>query len=665
MNPSSRTVHALPGTAISEITTQARRAEMLRRHVLKGALGGLTAAGLTSFGLSACGGSDDPVAVTLSSVEFLGMPAPATDAQRADSYTAASVKLTYSDGTSKTQALAYNTIYKTGDTLKNGSANVIAGAYYDINGNPIIDTSGATPEPFFSDCPDGNSLLSLANPTVPGVTGNTVFLVTQYEYLSANNAAGPTRPLPNGFSDANNMYGKLPSPITVTTLDQDKKTGALKAVKHFNVDTKPVNGLWITCASSLSPWNTHLSSEEYEPDAVNIATNTVFQAFSQNLFGSTTAANPYHYAHVPEVTVKPDGTATIVKHYCLGRIARELVEVCPDNKTVLMGDDGDNTGLFMFIADKEKDLSAGTLYVAKWTQTSATNGGAATLSWIKLGSATSAEIKALADTLKAADIVTVKTVDPADTTYTKIGFNGKTEWVKFAAGKEKAAAFLETHRYAAMLGGTLEFTKMEGVALNRKDKVAYIAMSRIEKSMIDTAGDIQVGKITAGATYELKLSAAQKDRAGASIGSDWVPTAMAAIPALVGEDLPVADAVGNLANDNKIATPDNVKYSEKLRTIFIGEDSATHTNNYVWAYNIDTKKLSRIQSVPSGAEATGLQIVENLNGFSYIMGNFQHPGDWVNGLHNVVKPGADPLINAKWNNKKSSAVGYISGLPVL
>ncbi|HOE40653.1 MAG TPA: DUF839 domain-containing protein [Rhodoferax sp.] len=644
--------------ALAALGKDASNASLPRRQVLKSALGGVATLGLSSLGLSACGGSD-AAPVTISSVEFIGMSAPGTDALRAASYTSASVKITYSDATTKSQALGYNTLFKTGDTLKNGNASVIAGAYYDINGNPIIDTSGATAQQFFSDCPDGNSLISLANPTVAGVTGNTLFLVTQYEYATANNAASGTRPTPT----ASQMYGTLPSPITVTTLDQDKTTGALKVVKHFNVDTKPANGLWITCASSLSPWNTHLSSEEYEPDAVNIATNTMFQAFSKNLFGSTTTANPYHYGHLPEVTVKPDGTATIVKHYCLGRIARELVEVCPDNKTVLMGDDGDNTGLFMFIANAEKDLSAGTLYVAKWTQTSATSGGAASLSWIKLGSATSAEIKALADTHSASDIVTVSKTDPLDATYTKIAFNGATEWVKFAAGKEKAAAFLETHRYAATLGGSLEFTKMEGVTLNRKDKVAYIAMSRIEKSMADTSGDIQVGKITAGATYELKLSAGQKDKAGATIGSDWVPTAMAAIPALVGEDQ-AADAVGNTANVDKVATPDNLKFSEKLRTLFIGEDSATHVNNFVWAYNVDTKKLSRLQSVPAGGEATGLQIVDNLNGFSYIMSNFQHAGDWGS-IHSIISAGVDPLINANWNNKKSSAVGYISGLPVL
>ncbi|MDD5029872.1 MAG: DUF839 domain-containing protein [Rhodoferax sp.] len=646
-------VSLVSDNALSEVGMAASQASLPRRHLLKGALGGLTAAGLSSLGLSACGGGDAAVVspATVNSVEFLGMDAPSTAALRADSYTAASVKLGYSDATSKTQVLAYNTIFKTGDTLKNGTTDVIAGAYYDINGNAIMDNSvPASAEPFYSDCPDGNALIALANPTVPGVTGGTLFLVTQYEYKTRDNA---------GVS----MYGKLPSQITVTSLDQNKITGALTAVKHFSVDTKPVDGLWITCASSLSPWNTFLSSEEYEPDAVNIATNTMFQAFSLNLFGSSTTANPYHYAHVPEVTVHPDGTASIVKHYCLGRIARELVEVCPDNKTVLMGDDGTDTGLFMFIADKEKDLSAGTLYAAKWTQTLATAGGAATLKWVKLGHASSDYVKGLADSLTASDIVTVVTVDPLDATFTKIAFNGSNEWVKFVVGKEVAAAFLETHRYAAYLGATLEFSKMEGVALNRKDKLAYVAMSRIEKKMKDTLGDIQVGQILAGATYELKLSAAQTDTAGAVIGSDWVPTVMTAIPALVGEDQ-TADAFGNTANVDKISNADNLKFSEKMRTLFTGEDSGQHVNNFVWAYNVDTKKLSRILSVPAGGEATGLEVVDNLNGFAYILGNFQHPGDW-GAIHNVIKAEVEPLINANWNNRKSSAVGYISGLPTI
>ncbi len=57
-----------------------------------------------------------------------------------------------------------------------------------------------------------------------------------------------------------------------------------------------------------------------------------------------------------EVIVNKDGSGTIIKHYCLGRISHELVHVMPDNRTVIMGDDYTNGGFFMFIADKEKDL---------------------------------------------------------------------------------------------------------------------------------------------------------------------------------------------------------------------------------------------------------------------------------------------------------------------
>ncbi|MCM3509158.1 DUF839 domain-containing protein, partial [Staphylococcus capitis] len=145
-------------------------------------------------------------------------------------------------------------------------------------------------------------------------------------------------------------------------LDQDPATGALKVVKYHNVDTSKAHGLWITCGASLSPWGTHLSSEEYEPDATKAATDAQFKAFSKNTFGDETKANPYHYGHLPEITVNPDGTGTVKKHYCLGRISHELIQVMPDQRTVMMGDDATNGGLFMFVADKAADLSAGTLY---------------------------------------------------------------------------------------------------------------------------------------------------------------------------------------------------------------------------------------------------------------------------------------------------------------
>ncbi|CFW01537.1 phosphatase [Bordetella pertussis] len=138
------------------------------------------------------------------------------------------------------------------------------------------------------------------------------------------------------------------------------------------------------------------------------------------------------------MVVHPDGTGTIRKHYCLGRISHELIQVMPDQRTCLMGDDATNGGLFMFVADRKADLSAGTLYVAKWRQTSGEGPGAGTLGWINLGHARSADIEALADTLTAADIMDVRTADPGDPAFKAIRVNGKANWVRLAPGREQA-----------------------------------------------------------------------------------------------------------------------------------------------------------------------------------------------------------------------------------
>jgi secreted PhoX family phosphatase len=634
--------------------------DLSRRSILKFLSGApllpLAGGSATAALLSACGGGDTAApAATLMSLSFSGMAAPtlADAAKMATTTVASALNAVYSNGKTLSYALGYQTFFITGAQVPNGSGGtILSGGYFDINNQPILDRTDAGQRQFFSDCPDGSSLLKLSAPTVTGLKGNAVFAVVQFEYATRN-------------VKGDSMYGMLPSPIAVLTLDQNPTTGALTLVKYHNVNTSAVNGLWITCGASRSPWNTHLSSEEYEPDATSIASNTQFAAFSTNLYGDASKANPYHYGHMPEITVNPDGTGSIKKHYCMGRISHELIQVMPDERTALMGDDATNGGLFMFVADKAQDLSSGTLYVAKWTQLTAEAGGSAKLSWIKLGSATSAEIKALADSLKAADIVSVKTSDPLDTSYTKIPFSGKTNWVKFVAGKEKAAAFLETHRYAAFKGGSLGFTKMEGTTVNAKDKIAYSAMSYIQAAMTNGSGGISVKGPNAGAVYALNLKGGQSDDTGAAINSEWVPVDMAAVPALVGEDLAKPDALGNLANADKIANPDNIKFSEKLRTLFIGEDSGLHVNNFLWAYNVDTKTLTRILSTPAGAESTGLHAVDDINGFAYIMSNFQHPGDWDSNLHKQVQATLDPLIRANYRDRFGAAVGYLTGLPTL
>ncbi|MGS0753330.1 PhoX family protein [Roseateles sp. GG27B] len=605
--------------------------------------------------LTACGGGSDSAAVMVSA-NFSAMAAPslAQVAAMATTTVASSLNVVLSDSTTQSFKLSYAPFFLTGSQVPDGKGTtVLAGGYVDINNQPIVDKSVVGKErQFFSDCPDGTSLLSVANPTVSGLKGKAVFAVVQFEYVTRDQAA----------VDA---YGTLPSPIAVLTLDQDQATGKLTLVKYHNVDTSAAHGLWITCGSSLSPWGTHLSSEEYEPDAFSIASNAMFKAFSKNLFGDAAKAKPYHYGHLPEVTVNADGTGTIKKHYCLGRISHELIEVMPDKRSALMGDDATNGGLFLFVADREADLSSGSLYVAKVGAGFSLDPAAAgaPLSWIKLGSATSAEIETLANTLQPSDIMTVATSDPADTSFTKIYLGGKVQWIKIKAGMEKAAAFLETHRYASFVGASMAFSKMEGTTVNAKDKLAYSALQNMQSSMVrgnaawNEAYGVTIDKVVnAGGVLVHTLSAGIKDTAGAAINSDWVPSLTRTL--FVGEDI-AADALGNTANPDKVGAPDNLKFSEKLRTLFIGEDSGYHVNNFVWAYNVDTKVLSRLMSIPAGAEATGLGVVDDLNGWTYITTNFQHAGDWGS-IHNVVKATLDPLVRANYKDRAAAAVGYLT-----
>lgn len=349
----------------------------------------------------------------------------------------------------------------------------------------------------------------------------------------------------------------------------------------------------------------------------------------------------------------------------------------PDNRTAIMGDDYTNGGFFMFIADKEKDLSAGTLYVAKYTS-ELNETSTAAIQWIKLGHTSSQIIENLVNVrgIKAENIMESLAEAPQDLTgYTQIVLSKKKLWVKLKEANngfskeeiELAAAFLETHRYAALKGGSMAFTKMEGTTVNIKDKVAYSALANIQDSMIENTSswvathNVKFKKaIKAGGVLAHDLKGSMVDHVNALMNSEWVPYQSHML--IMGEDIS-ADALGNTANPDKVASPDNLKFSETFRTLFIGEDSGNHVNNFLWAYNVDDKSLTRILSTPAGAEATGLHAVDSINGWTYIMSNFQHAGDWGS-IHNVVKNQLTPLINQNYNNGFAASVGYITADPV-
>ena len=119
------------------------------------------------------------------SVEFIGMDAPSTNAARTTMSVNSSVAVTYDNGAKDRFDLAYQRLFLTGERVPDGAGGMIlAGGYFDINGDPIMDSTAPAETQFFSDCPDGYSLLKPEEAQVPGVKGNTVFAVAQFEYTT-------------------------------------------------------------------------------------------------------------------------------------------------------------------------------------------------------------------------------------------------------------------------------------------------------------------------------------------------------------------------------------------------------------------------------------------------------------------------------------------------
>lgn len=620
---------------------------------------------LFAFGL-ACAGAALPAhaAAPAVKVEFTATAAPVAGDDLLKTYTTSIAKVTYADGKQRDFPLSYVSLFKNTDRIAHHAGqSFAAGQLFDVGMKPIVEPKG---DPAIAETADANSLLKVEG---------KLYLVNHWEYDDVL-ADGQTA------SKAANWYSRMPMSMSLSELTQGKD-GRLAVKSQRPIDFSSVEGAWILCFGSQTPWNTHLGGEEdydlyFVPGEKKFKTTQAgLKAMSEVYFRGKKQANPYHYGYPLEVTVHKDGRTDLTKHYQMGRGTWELAIFANDGRTAFFGDDGSYSGLFMFVADRTNQPKAGgTLYAAKWMQTSpdGSDGGTADFRWIKLGAANHAQIKALIDRgTRIDDIFEFSLTEQPGFVATRAGSN-ETIWLKLKPGMETAAAFLETRRYAATLGATTEFTKGEGVAINHADKKLYYAMSYIQGSMKAKDGgpadDIRLKENKAGATYTFDLAAGQKDTQGGVIASDFVPVRAYVEPKLLGRPI-AADALGNTADPEYIANTDNVFFSEKMRTLFIGEDSGTHHNNYVWAYNVDTQALSRILSLAAGAESTGLQVVESLGGHAYIMSNNQHQGDWIKSTPAELRIKLEQRAGELWGKnahgtnhyRLESHVGYIGGLP--
>src|SRR5262249_56907022 len=162
-----------------------------------------------------------------------------------------------------------------------------AGLIVDKGSKPILQSGPDAKDnvargPFYSQGADGTSMLVIPNAKVDGVQGHTLFLINHLEYETEADNIDPRKP-PVA------LYAALPMAMNLTVLDQDPATGALTPIKMSNIDMSGVDGLWIPCNSSVTPWMTHLGSEEYEPDAQTFETRPLE---SMNLYSRTSGKLP-------------------------------------------------------------------------------------------------------------------------------------------------------------------------------------------------------------------------------------------------------------------------------------------------------------------------------------------------------------------------------------
>ncbi len=534
---------------------------------------------------------------------------------------------------SLTQPVSYTELMKTGYS-DNGE---IFGAVKDYDGKLITFSDGS---PY------------ICNGTNDGVGSgldftsilhkdDKIFMVSQFECSIGAMYVAELEQSENGIL--------TPKPNTLEYIDQSSEFGG-----------------WTHCAGMVTPWQSHLGSEEYESDAKQIEDGLADSYYNElkhywgNAFESI---SPYYYGWVTEVEISAD-QPSYTKHYSMGRFSHELAYIMPDKKTAYMSDDGTNVGFYMFVADSEQDLSSGTLYAAKFEQKEFNRGGSFDLKWISLGHASDAEIRAMVESKpKFSDIFEIQSplcAQQCPTGFTSINTTAGHECLKVKDGKELMASRLETRRYAAILGATTEMRKEEGITYDPVHNRLYVAISEITKGMEDNeeydkgaSNDIKLPTNICGAVYALDLSS------NSTTQSNYTAENFYAIAFGETKDYTGTEYEGNRCDVDNISNPDNLTYMPNSNILLISEDTSNHKNNMVWALDVTNGDLTRIANVPAGAEASGIYWYQDINNFSYLSLVTQHPTqakESAIGLFSIEKALTSTVVLAE-NQEKCVADG--------
>ncbi len=430
----------------------------------------------------------------------------------------------------------YQVLLQSGDTLSEGG--VAGGIYAADDGDRM----------FISEKPDYNAFVPL------NIDGSRGYLYTAWEER------------PAGIS-------QLEIEWNTTSAEWDVLGGRM-------LDLSSVNGGWVLCFGSMSPWGTPLLAEELYFTNTNDWNNENYNYHSdqerlEDYLGFY--PNPYDYGYIMEidnsVTTEPDFT----KHFAMGRFSHENAQVMPDERTVYLSDDGYDTVLFKFVADTAGDLSSGTLYSAKVTQDDSRNSATTgfDVEWMEMASSSNSLIETWIDEydgITTADFIagqnsyiTDEEIGDWAEGHLNEDLNGDGT-IGYAA--DDRVAFLESRKAAAALGASDEWNKMEGVGFNpNAPDYLYLAVSVVGYDMSDGQGDIDVTQNNCGIVYRMALN------------DEWNVNRIE--PVISGG--PYTSSATYECDVNNLAGPDNLVVLDDGR-ILVGEDTSKHENNMVWLW---------------------------------------------------------------------------------
>lgn len=431
----------------------------------------------------------------------------------------------------------YQVLMQSGDALSQGG--VAGGLYTAVDGSHLLT----------SEKPDYNAFVPL------NTEGSYGYLYTAWEDR------------PAGLSQMELLWN-------ASSLQWDVLNASM-------LDLSSINGGWVFCFGSLSPWGSPLFSEElyftntkdwndetytYHADQERLATYLGFYP------------NPYDYGYIVEVDNSTTNEPDYTKHHTMGRFSHENAQVMPDLRTVYLSDDGYDTVLFKFIADEAGELDSGTLYAAQVDQDESRDSSITgfDVNWVELASSSNAEIEGWID-----DYDGITTADFTAGQNAYISDEEINDWAEsrlnvdlnndgtIGVAADDRVAFLESRKAAAALGASDEWNKMEGVAFNpNAPEYLYLAMSDVRSDMSDGKGDIDVTQNRCGIVYQM------------SMGDGWDINRIDPIHS--GGPYSASDT--NQCDINNLAGPDNIVVLDDGR-VLIGEDTGKHQNNMLWLWS--------------------------------------------------------------------------------